>query len=153
MKVTLLTGLFITLLSIQSIAQSQDVIWNGKGDATQSVTAISSNSKTIVEYKFENVRFGSIVDKGSFYILNQTELNQLISDLEGAVEKSGEVGGFEWARGIYTIKSGGNNSPKKGMFKIWIGEKHCPMDKKNASKLIKSLNEIMPQIAEEEKKK
>ena len=74
-------------------------------------------SKSIIEYKFKHVRYGSIVDRGSFYILTQSELNQLINDLEGAIEKS-TIEGFEWSRSNYTLKSGGNNSPQKAHLKF-----------------------------------
>ena len=143
-----------TGLSLNIFSQDKKVIWNGTGEATQTATLITTNtkgiSKSIIEYTFKNVRYGSIVDRGSFYILTQTELNQFISDIEGALEKSEETGGYEWSRSNYTIKSGGNNSQKKGTFKIWVGEKHCPFKKKDALKLIKELKSVISSLNEPE---
>ena len=147
-KNLLLAIVFLGLSLTESFAGNGNVIWNGTGDATQSVSLIQSKGKTKVFYYFKNVRFVTMVDSGSFTIANQKELNLLIEDLKGAITKSGEESSFEWSRGKYTIKSGGNNSPKKGTFKIWIGEKHCPMNKKNAQKLIKALTGVVDDLEE-----
>lgn len=146
--------LFLFTLSLNVFSQDKKVIWSGTGDATQSATLITTTTKgiakSIVKYTFKNIRYGSIIDRGSFYILTQSELNQFIKDIQGALEKSQETGGYEWSRSNYTIKSGGNNSPKKGTFKIWVGEKHCPFKKKDALKLIKKLKAVVPSLNDPE---
>ena len=152
-KLFLLLIILFTL-SLNVFSQDKKVIWSGTGNASQSATLITSTTKgiakSIVNYKFKNIRYGSIVDRGSFYILTQTELNQFIADIEGALEKSEETGGYEWSRSNYTIKSGGNNPQKKGTFKIWVGEKHCPFKKKDALKLIKELKSVVSSLNEPE---
>lgn len=145
---TILGIIFIAVLGIKTIAQNNNVIWNGTGDAEQSVSVIEAKGKTKIFYSFKNVRFVTMVDSGSFSIATQQAANLFIADLLGAIKKSGEESSFEWSRGIYNIKSGGNNSGKKGTFKIWIGEKHCPMNKKNALKLIKAITPEIKKLAE-----
>ena len=154
LKAIITTTILTLTLVLNVFAQDKKIIWSGSGEATQSATLITTKnkgvSKSIVEYKFKHVRYGSIVDRGSFYILTQSELNQLISDLDGAIEKSTTSEGFEWSRSNYTLKSGGNNSPQKGTFKIWVGEKHCPFKKKDAIKLVKSLKSVLSSLDEPE---
>lgn len=145
-KIILIALSVLALFTEKSFAGNE--IWNGKGDAQQSVSLIKEKGKTKVFYSFKNVRFVTMIDTGSFVISNQNELNLLITDLQGAIKKSSEESSYEWSRGKYTIKSGGNNSPKKGTFKIWIGDKHCPMDKKNAQKLIKALTPVIEELEE-----
>lgn len=152
-KSILLSGILVVICSIQSFAQSKDIIWNGKGDVKQSVSHIQSDkngkSQSQIFYQFNYTRYTTMVDSGSFSISNQKELAHLIEDLQGAIKKSKEASSFEWSRGKYKIKSGGNNSKKKGTFKLFIGENLCPMDKKNAKKMIKAMEPLMDQLQQE----
>tara|TARA_B110000211_G_scaffold234670_1_gene305497 strand:+ start:963 stop:1427 length:465 start_codon:yes stop_codon:yes gene_type:complete len=151
-KSTILSGIFFILFSFQGFSQSSSsVIWKGKGDVAQSISHIVPAGKhSKLFYKFKNVRYATMVDSGSFYIDNQKDLIHFIEALKGAIKKSKEPGSFEWSNKKYTVKSGGNNSTEKGSFKIFIGDNFCPMDKKNAKKIIKAIEPILEKFKKEE---
>ena len=133
----------ILFLSFTLKHKSQITIWSGSGDAKQDIVLnkveIKNKSLTNITYSFKNIRYGSIIDTGSFTIKTQTELNQLIIDLKGALENIGVKNKIVWERVKYTISVGGLAPLKKGHFRIEIGENFCPIHKKDAKKLIKGL--------------
>lgn len=149
LKSIITLSIVCSFLSFIASPANEEVIWNGKGEATQTVTVIKSNEQPKVLYKFKNVRYGSIIDAGSFYIRTQPEAKQFIADLKGGISKMKESSKFEWTRSKYTVASGGSASKsKKGNFKIYVDEKFCPIGKKEALKLIKALEPVVATLKE-----
>ena len=144
-KVIVYAGVVILFLSFTIYPNSKNIIWSGSGEAKQDIVlndAQNKNSFTI-SYSFKNVRYGSIIDTGSFTLNTQSELNQLIIDLNDAIENIGIEHKIVWKRSKYTISAGGLGLLKKGHFRIEVGETFCPIHKKDAKKLIKVLE---PQV-------
>ena len=146
-KAILYLGATILFLSFTISPKSESHIWSGSGDATQDIfiNKIQNTQKPsfAISYSFKNVRYGSIIDTGSFTLNTQSELNQLIVDLNDAIENIGTEHKIVWKRSKYTLSAGGIAPLKKGHFRIELGEVFCPIHKKDAKKLIKVLE---PQV-------
>lgn len=146
-KAILYLGATILFLSFTISSKSESHIWSGSGDARQDIflKKIQNTQKPsfAISYSFKNVRYGSIIDTGSFTLNTQSELNQLIVDLNDAIENIGTEHKIVWKRSKYTLSAGGIAPLKKGHFRIELGEVFCPIHKKDAKKLIKVLG---PQV-------
>jgi len=142
-KVIVYAGVIILFLSFAIYPETKTIIWSGTGSATQSVILNKTvkNKETLSKliYSFKHVRYGSIVDTGSFVLNTQEEVNQLLIDLKDAIEKTGVEHKIVWKRAKYALSAGGNAPLKKGHFKIEIDKMFCPIHKKDAKKLIKVL--------------
>tara|TARA_Y100000739_G_C20355436_1_gene349717 strand:+ start:160 stop:627 length:468 start_codon:yes stop_codon:yes gene_type:complete len=147
LKSILYGGVLALFLSFTLFPKSENLIWSGSGDATQDIFLNKIQNKKepsfTISYSFKNVRYGSIIDTGSFTLNTQSELNQLIIDLNDAIENIGVEDKIVWKRSKYTLSAGGIAPLKKGHFRIEIGEVFCPIHKKDAKKLIKVL---VPQV-------
>lgn len=142
-KAILYLGAAILFLSFTFSPKSESLIWSGSGEATQDIflNKIQNTQKSsfTISYSFKNVRYGAIVDTGSFTLNTQPELNQLIIDLNDAIGNVGVEHKIVWERSKYTLSAGGVAPLKKGHFRIEIGEMFCPIHKKDAKKLVKVL--------------
>ncbi len=147
----LIVSIFI-LSSFNSGNNLGGVVWTGNGEAAQTLTLVEGvgnpADKNELFYKFKNVRYGTVVHTGEFTLTNKQEANQFILDLKGGISKIKSETKFEWSRGKYTVASGGSASKEKGTFKIWVNDKFCPMTKKDAAKLIKTVTGLLDQLSE-----
>lgn len=136
-----LMGLFV-LFSFVSASEG-NIVWTGSGDQTQTISLIKNTKDgkpaNKLLYKFKNVRFTTMIDTGSFTLYKQSEVNQFIADLNGAISKVSDETKTEYSRKKYTVSVGGNSSKVKNNFWIEVGDKFCPIHKKDAKKLIKVL--------------
>ena len=136
-KVYAILGISFLFLSFIPNTQSETSIWSSTGTATQDIslnkTEDNNELSYNISYTFKNIRYGSIIDTGSFVLNTKSELKQLIIDLKDAVEKVGVEHKIVWERPKYTISVGGLSPMKKGNFKIEIGEMYCPIHKKAVS--------------------
>ena len=142
-KAILYLGVAILFLSFTAYQETKTIIWSGTGDAIQNVvlkkTVNDQKAVSNILYSFKNVRYGSIIDTGSFTLKTQEEISQLLIDLKDAIEKTGAEHKIVWERSKYTLSAGGIAPLKKGHFRIEVGEVFCPIHKKDAKKLIKVL--------------
>ena len=105
LKSILYGGVLALLLSFTLFPKSENLIWSGSGDATQNIFLNKIQNKKepsfTISYSFKNVRYGSIIDTGSFTLNTQSELNQLIIDLNDAIENIGVEDKIVWKRSKY----------------------------------------------------
>lgn len=143
LKPFIYSGILLCFFSFILAPSNGDEIWNGTGDANQSVTIkkIKKEEKSFSSmcYKFKNVRFGSIIDTGSFTITKRYDVEEFLTALKGAIDKISDSSKTEWTKEQYRITVGGSSSKIKNHFRIEIGAYFCPIHKKDAKKLIKAL--------------
>lgn len=143
MKAIIYSGILLALFSFVLLPSNGKQIWKGSGEASQSVSisTVSKEGKSIskMNYTFKNIRYGTMVDTGSFTLSKKYDVQEFLSALEGAIEKIGESSKTEWTKSNYTVSVGGSSSKIKNHFRIEIGEFFCPIHKKDAKKLIKAL--------------
>lgn len=145
---TIITFSLFALISISATAQirwvdiSKDSIGTITASYTKEINAEIQDSTYFIHLSFQNIAAGKKPDIKSVYIKNKDEFDELVKDLNLAIQEAGTNAPINWSRDNYRLYKNDFNNELCFAEKPEKGNGYTHLNKTNAQKLFDWLGTI-----------